>query len=108
MNNSKETLDKISKIQGLEDEIIQEIIKDDLEEYNSEVEKKRFIEHLLGDISSLNEDKIISKLVEFYKSEPPYIGYCHKYWATKKDILKNKYNIEWYSPQEENPWIDYD
>ena len=108
MKNSEETLSKISKIQGLEEEIVQKIVEDDLKEYNSEDEKKGFIVHLLGDISATNEDTIINKLVELYKKEPPYIGYCHKYWSTKKDILKNKYNIEWYSPHDENPWIDYD
>ena len=36
------------------------------------------------------------------------MGFCHFYWAAKKSILKNKYGIEWFSPQDENPLALYD
>ncbi|MDE6652527.1 MAG: hypothetical protein K2K08_09035 [Paramuribaculum sp.] len=36
------------------------------------------------------------------------IGFCHYYWAAKKSILKNKYGIEWFSPQDENPLALFD
>ena len=32
-----------------------------------------------------------------------YLGYCHKYWAYKKDILLVEYGIEWKSPQDLHP-----
>lgn len=37
-----------------------------------------------------------------------YMGYCHLYWATKKQILKEKYGIEWHSPAELNPHVMFD
>lgn len=36
------------------------------------------------------------------------LGYCHLFWQEKKRILKEKYNIEWYSPDELNPLTLYD
>ena len=108
MKNSQETLDKIDKIEGLEDEVILRVIKDDLKNYEIQGIKEQFIETLLGDINGLSEDEILNKLVESYKKVPPYMGYCHKYWGVKKEILKDKYNIEWYTPSEEYPLVIYD
>ena len=36
------------------------------------------------------------------------LGSCHSFWAMKKQILKEKYGITWYSPSELNPDIKYD
>jgi hypothetical protein len=36
------------------------------------------------------------------------LGSCHRFWALKKQILKEKYGITWYSPAELNPDIKYD
>ena len=36
------------------------------------------------------------------------LGSCHRFWALKKQILKEKYDITWYSPSELNPGIKYD
>lgn len=36
------------------------------------------------------------------------MGYCHMVWGLKKEILKNKYGIDWKSPSEMNPHINYD
>lgn len=35
-------------------------------------------------------------------------GCCHDIWGLKKRILREKYNIIWYSPSEINPNITYD
>lgn len=40
--------------------------------------------------------------------ERSHMGFCHTFWGTKKRILKEKYGIEWLTPAEENPWINYD
>ena len=37
-----------------------------------------------------------------------YLGYCHEYWACKKDILLVEYGIDWKSPQDLNPDCLYD
>ena len=36
------------------------------------------------------------------------LGSCHRLWAIQKQILKEKYGITWYSPEELNPEIIYD
>ncbi len=36
------------------------------------------------------------------------LGCCHRLWDMQKTILKEKYGITWYSPDELNPEIIYD
>ena len=36
------------------------------------------------------------------------LGYCHLFWSMKKQILKEKYGIDWKSPAELNPTTEYD
>ena len=36
------------------------------------------------------------------------IGSCHRIWAIQKQILKEKYDITWYTPAELHPDIRYD
>ena len=36
------------------------------------------------------------------------LGCCHELWGLQKSILRNKYNMIWYSPSEINPEITYD
>lgn len=35
-------------------------------------------------------------------------GFCHKFWNTKKCILKKEYGIEWKTPAEMNPMVRFD
>lgn len=39
---------------------------------------------------------------------PGKLGQCHKLWKYKKQLLKNKYNIDWKSPAELNPEIIFE
>jgi len=39
---------------------------------------------------------------------PGMLGYCQAFWSEKKKILKEKYGINWRSPQEMNPEISFD
>ena len=39
---------------------------------------------------------------------PRGIGFCHQYWAVKKRILKEQYDVNWLTPREMNPWITFD
>jgi hypothetical protein len=36
------------------------------------------------------------------------MGYCHRYWAEKQRILKEKYKIDWKHPAELNPYCKFD
>jgi len=39
---------------------------------------------------------------------PGMDGYCYSFWPEKKRILKEKYNIDWKTPQELNPDMIWD
>ena len=34
--------------------------------------------------------------------------YCHPFWAVKRRILKEKYQVDWKSPADMNPLVDFD
>jgi hypothetical protein len=36
------------------------------------------------------------------------LGFCHRFWRMKQQILKEKYGINWKTPAEMNPHIIYD
>lgn len=38
----------------------------------------------------------------------PFMGSCHSFWAYEKQILKERYNIDWRTPAEERPDILFD
>lgn len=54
------------------------------------------------------EKEVDKKIEEILKDEPRTIGFCHRYWSTKKKILREQYGIIWYTPAECNPDIIYD
>ena len=56
------------------------------------------------------EKEIDAELEEYLANNPRggHWGLCHVYWWIKKDILKEKYNIEWHSPAELNPRVRFD
>lgn len=35
-------------------------------------------------------------------------GSCHTYWNIKKRLMKEKYNVDWKTPVELNPGIQFD
>jgi hypothetical protein len=59
-------------------------------------------------------DEIFKKLIEeaavkakknvTYKGR----GVCHMLWEEQKNILKDEHGIDWYSPAEMNPWVEFD
>ena len=59
--------------------------------------------------------KLLVKLAELEAQEqlrasgiPRTLGYCHALWAAQREILKEKYGIDWRSPAEMNPNIIFD
>lgn len=40
--------------------------------------------------------------------EGGYMGFGHKYWRTKKNILRDKFGIDWKSLAELNPMVIFD
>ena len=49
------------------------------------------------------EEKIVAKIGKNFG-----MGYCHKYWTAKKEILKDDYGIDWKSPRILNPGVKFD
>jgi hypothetical protein len=39
---------------------------------------------------------------------PYQMGFCHLIWRRKKQILKEEFGIDWYSPREMNPRVIFD
>lgn len=108
MKNSEEILNKIKEIPNLDKEITKEVVIQDLEEAKHSEDYKKMLETVINDNIDFNDLELVNKLTEFYMQVTPYMGYCHSYWDTKKQILKEKYNIDWYTPAEENPNTIYD
>jgi len=54
------------------------------------------------------DKEIQAKIKEDGFPDRVFHGYCHVYWERKKKILKEKYNMEWKSPAELNPYIIFD
>ena len=51
---------------------------------------------------------VFSQIDEEVRQEIGGPGYHRQFWSTKKRILKEKYGIDWKSPAEMNPTIEYD
>lgn len=68
------------------------MIRDSIEKSPKYVEAMKVIEPILDD--EFPDDDIV-------------MGTCHRYWARKKELLRN-YGIEWRSPAEMNPDIRFD
>jgi len=49
------------------------------------------------------EEKIIERI-----GENSGMGYCHKYWSKKREILERDYGIKWRSPAVMNPGFRFD
>lgn len=50
----------------------------------------------------------LERLIREEIGEGGYMGFCHEYWWTKKRILKERYGIEWKSPVDLNPMVNFD
>ena len=88
------------ELEELNDEIIRQIVIDDLEYYTSQGMKDMFITNILGKIDT--NDNIIDILVNEYKKGSPYVGYYQKYLLQKEKILREKFDIEFDVPNENN------
>ena len=108
MKNSEEVINKIKEIKNLDKEITEKDVEQDLEEATQAEDYKRFLESLIDEKIDFNSEETINKLIANYMNIAPYMGYCQKYWNVKKQVLKEKYNINWYTPTEENPGVIYD
>lgn len=70
--------------------------------YYDKVEKTKEYKQCIEEVEKLAEIEAIKIVGERSK------GYCHIYWACKKKILKEKFNIDWRTPSEMNPNCKFD
>ena len=52
--------------------------------------------------------KVNQILEDEFKAHPKGTGFCHIFWARKKQLLKQLYNINWKTPAELNPGIIFE
>ena len=53
------------------------------------------------------EEEVDAKVVALI-GEGGYLGYCHRFWSAKQSILREEYGIEWQTPAEQHPEINFD
>jgi len=77
---------------------------------NEEIYDKEYVEKCVAEIMPevtelLKKENMIQTIDG---KDYPVMGCCHHEWALIKQIMKERYNIDWKSPQDEMPWIDFD
>lgn len=50
----------------------------------------------------------LEALIEQKIGKRRHMGFCYIYWSTKRQLLKEKYGIDWRSPSELNPSVYFD
>lgn len=75
-------------------------------EYLSEEEKH--IEECINKLKpEINKELRKLDLIDD-NGNPTQLGVCHTEWAITKKLMKERYGIDWKSPAELTPWIDFD
>lgn len=69
--------------------------------YHDKVEKTEKYKRCIAEVEKLAE-------IEASKTGHEGKGYCHIVWGCKKQILMEKFNIDWRSPAEMNPHCKFD
>jgi hypothetical protein len=52
--------------------------------------------------------KEADQMAEEEIGKPYKMGSCHVFWRRKKQILREKFDITWYSPRDMNPTVRFD
>lgn len=80
-------------------------LNDDIFVYDEEYIKKCLAE-IMPEVTEFL--KMTNMIQTIDGKDYPVMGCCHHEWALIKQIMKERYNIDWKSPQDEMPWIDFD
>lgn len=86
-------------------------VYDAMESWEITLEKQdKDVDKYLKEIENEVDEKLIEQgLLKIENSKKiPVFGSCHTRWAIEKSILKERYNIDWLTPAERNPHINYD
>lgn len=71
-------------------------------------EKYKSIENELEVTLSDYKDELIREADMIFEKFGIMPSICHRMWRKKKEILHDKYGIEWKTPAEMNPDINFD
>ena len=99
----KERIESLERLAETE-EVGNEQLADDLPWEQTPIERK------------MNKPSFLIATAKSYLPDNPeraadvlsQIGSCHRLWAIQKQILKEKYDITWYTPAELHPEIKFD
>lgn len=86
-------------------------VYDAMESWEITLEKQdKNVDKYLKEIENEVDEKLIEQgLLKIENGKKiPVFGSCHTRWAIEKSILKERYNIDWLTPAERNPHINYD
>ena len=86
-------------------------VYDAMESWEITLEKQdKDVDKYLKEIENEVDEKLIEQgLLKIENGKKiPVFGSCHTRWAIEKSILKERYNIDWLTPAERNPHINYD
>ena len=87
------------------------------EERHDPIEDDPAFSGILELVDQEADEKSLAELNEFQKEKGSDfrfdetnfpMGYCFTFWHHKKRILKERYGIDWQSPDELNPYALYD
>ena len=120
--NSQEVLIKIASIPNLDKEVHEEFIRQRYEQnanfvVQSILKSKYGIDcerPVDGDVSDENIQKLVDEISNEEKMQATKAlvaggrGNCRALWGVKKSILKQKYGIDWITPDEGNMHIQFD
>ena len=75
------------------------------------VEKTRAYKACVEEAERIADEMVGNFYAERYGEEHRNnrgLGTCHLFWGFKKQVLKEKFNIDWKTPSEINPHIKFD
>lgn len=89
------------------DEMCKEV-EDDLKSGKYLSEEEKYIEECINKLKpEINNELKKLGLIDD-DGNPTRLGVCHTQWSITKKLMKERFNIDWKSPAELTPWIDFD
>lgn len=80
----------------------------DLKTEKKLTEEEKYIEECLEKIKPEVEQKLRELGLVDDKGNPKELGVCYKEWAIIKRLMKEKFDIDWKSPADSHPEVNFD
>lgn len=61
-----------------------------------------------GEMAAVEEEIKRRLVAEGIPDKAEYLGWCHQYWAVKKQVFLEWFDHDWKSPQDLSPGVIYD